>query len=144
MRRSRPTPRRALESGLVNRSGTLDASGGERIPGAIQTAVAGGITLFPLNGWFGSLRCRYFGARPLLEDNSVRSRSSSLRHLRAGHQVGRRAQAAFEVTDLCDATVSDSDDCYESQLATELAPVADVRTHPAVPRTFGLAVQLGF
>ena len=28
-------------------------------------------------GWFGGIKARYFGPRPLIEDNSVRSKSSS-------------------------------------------------------------------
>ena len=123
---------------------TDDDPVGDRIPGAIQTALAGGVTLFPLDGWFGSLRFRYFGERPLVEDNSVRSSSSSMWNLRAGYQFGKRAQVAFEVINLFDQKVSDIDYFYESRLATELAPVADIHTHPAVPRTFRLAVKLGF
>ncbi len=123
---------------------TDDDPVGDRIPGAIQTALAGGITLFPLNGWFGSLRFRYFGARPLVEDNSVRSASSSMWNLRAGYQFAKRAQIAFEVINLFDQKVSDIDYFYESRLATELAPVSDIHTHPAVPRTLRLAVKLGF
>ena len=123
---------------------TDDDPVGDRIPGAIQSALAGGITLFPLNGWFGSLRFRYFGARPLVEDNSVRSASSTLWNLRAGYQFGKRAQIAFEVINLFDQKVSDIDYFYESRLATELAPISDIHTHPAAPRTFRLAVKLGF
>jgi outer membrane receptor protein involved in Fe transport len=123
---------------------TDDDPVGDRIPGAIQSALAGGITLFPLNGWFGSLRVRYFGTRPLVEDDSVRSASSTLWNLRAGYQFAKRAQVAFEVINLFDAKVSDIDYFYESQLATELAPVSDIHTHPAVPRTFRLAVKLNF
>jgi outer membrane receptor protein involved in Fe transport len=123
---------------------TDDDPVGDYIPGTIQSALAGGVTLFPLDGWFGSLRFRYFGARPLVEDNSVRSASSTLWNLRAGYQFGKRAQIAFEVINLFDQKVSDIDYYYESRLATELAPVADIHTHPAVPRTFRLAVKLGF
>jgi outer membrane receptor protein involved in Fe transport len=123
---------------------TDDAPVGDSIPGAIQSALAGGVTLFPLNGWFGSLRFRYFGARPLVEDNSVRSSSSSMWNLRAGYQFAKRAQVALEVINLFDQKVSDIDYFYESRLATELGPVADIHTHPAVPRTFRVAVKLGF
>jgi outer membrane cobalamin receptor len=123
---------------------TDDDPAGDRIPGAIQTAIAGGATLFPYQGWFGSLRFRYFGARPLVEDDSVRSNSSTIWNLRAGYQFGKRAQLAVEVINLFDAKVSDIDYFYESQLATELAPIGDIHTHPAVPRTFRLAVRLGF
>jgi len=115
---------------------------GSAIPGAIQSAFAGGVTLFPLEGWFGSLRFRYFGARPLVEDGSVRSSASMLWNLRAGYQIRQRVQVAFEVINLFDAKVSDIDYFYASRLASESGPVADIHSHPAVPRTFRVTVRV--
>jgi outer membrane receptor protein involved in Fe transport len=123
---------------------TDDDPVGDYIPGAIQSALAGGVTVFPYHGWFGSLRVRYFGERPLVEDNSVRSSSSTLWNLRAGYQIKKRVQVAFEVINLFDAKVSDIDYFYESRLANEVNPVADIHTHPAVPRTYRLAVKVNF
>jgi hypothetical protein len=37
-------------------------------------------------GWFGGLRVRYFGPRPLIEDNSVRSNSSTPVSARLGYK----------------------------------------------------------
>ena len=39
------------------------------------------------SGWFGSLRVRYFGERPLIEDGSVTSDSSIVWNLRAGYRA---------------------------------------------------------
>jgi outer membrane receptor protein involved in Fe transport len=133
-----------LLAAYTNARFTDDDPVGDRIPGAIQTALAGGATLFPYQGWFGSLRFRYFGSRALVEDNSVRSASSTLWNLRAGYQFGKRVQVAFEVINLFDAKVSDIDYFYESRLATEAAPVSDIHTHPAVPRTVRIAARLNF
>ena len=55
-----------------------DDPAGNRIPGAPDAVASAGMTLDNLNGWFGSLRWRYFGSRALIEDNSVRSESTSL------------------------------------------------------------------
>jgi outer membrane receptor protein involved in Fe transport len=133
-----------LLAAYTNARFTDDDPAGERIPGAIQTALAGGATLFPYQGWFGSLRFRYFGSRALVEDNSVRSASSTLWNLRAGYQFGKRVQVAFEVINLFDAKVSDIDYFYESRLANEAAPVSDIHTHPAVPRTVRIAARINF
>jgi hypothetical protein len=38
--------------------------------------------------------------------------------------------------------VSDIDYHYESQLAGETTPVADIHTHPAEPRTVRLALKM--
>ena len=43
------------------------------IPGAPAWIASGGVTFGGESGWFGALRARYFGPRPLIEDDSVRS-----------------------------------------------------------------------
>ena len=50
---------------------------GQRIPGAIEGVAALGVSVDLPNGFFGGVRARYFGPRPLIEDNSVRSASST-------------------------------------------------------------------
>jgi len=44
---------------------------GDRIPGAPAVVASGGVTFGGDTGWFGALRARYFGPRPLIEDDSV-------------------------------------------------------------------------
>jgi len=39
---------------------------GDRIPGSIESVIAAGITYHNNCGFFGSLRLRYFGPRPLI------------------------------------------------------------------------------
>jgi hypothetical protein len=51
----------------------FDAAG-DHIPGAPIVVASAGIVLGEAIGWFGSARVRYFGPRPLIEDDSVRSR----------------------------------------------------------------------
>lgn len=110
---------------------------GDRIPGAIEQAASGGVTLFPWNGFFGSLRFRYFGSRPLVEDDSVRSASSLIWNLRAGYRFARHWQLAFDVINLFDRETSDIDYFYTSRLPGEpLAGVDDIHTHPVIPRTW--------
>ncbi|MGH8532029.1 MAG: hypothetical protein ACREV1_04680 [Gammaproteobacteria bacterium] len=60
-----------------------DDPAGDHIPGAIETVIAAGVTIDDLKG---GLRVRYFGPRPLIEDNSVRSASTTL--LNADIKVG--------------------------------------------------------
>jgi hypothetical protein len=59
---------------------------GNRIPGAIEGVVSVGASYEPLQGLNGALRLRYFGPRPLVEDNSVRSSSSTLVNGRIGYK----------------------------------------------------------
>ncbi len=63
---------------------------GDHIPGAIQSALSAGVSVDDLGPWFGSLRLRYFGPRPLIEDDSVRSKASSLLNFRLGHKFPER------------------------------------------------------
>jgi hypothetical protein len=46
---------------------------GRHIPGSIESVISAGLTYRADCGFFGSVRLRYFGPRPLIEDDSVRS-----------------------------------------------------------------------
>ncbi len=115
---------------------------GNRIPGAIEQAASIGVSLQASEPWSGGLRLRYFGPRPLIEDNSVRSRSSTLVNLLAGYRVTRQLRLSMEVLNLFNTQVSDIDYYYASQLKGEIAPVNDVHSHPAEPRAVRLILKL--
>ncbi|PKO90167.1 MAG: TonB-dependent receptor [Betaproteobacteria bacterium HGW-Betaproteobacteria-12] len=112
---------------------------GEHIPGAVATTANLGLTIDRLGPWFGALRLRYFGPRPLIEDNSIRSTSSALTNLRLGYKLAPRTQLTFDVYNLFDRRANDIEYWYESQLANEAAPVFDRHVHPTEPRTFRLS-----
>jgi hypothetical protein len=118
-----------------------DDPAGKYIPGAIEQAASAGIT-YTEGPWAGGLRLRYFGARPLIEDDSVRSKSSFLANLKAGYRFSRHVRAWVEVLNLFDREVSDVDYSYESRLGAEPDPVADIHTHPAEPRTIRIGIAL--
>jgi hypothetical protein len=120
-----------------------DDPAGNYIPGAIERTASAGIS-WNDGPWAAGLRVRYFGARPLIEDNSVRSKSSTLANLKAGYRFGRSVRAWVEVLNLFDREASDIDYFYESRLANETGAVADIHTHPAEPRTIrvGIAFSL--
>ncbi|MDD2667794.1 TonB-dependent receptor [Zoogloea sp.] len=120
----------------------VDEGGGSRIPGALARVASLGVTLDTGDRWFGGLRMRYFGPRPLIEDNSVRSASSTLTNLKVGYRVDRHITLSLDVLNLFDRQLSDIDYYYESQLKTETAPVADLHSHPSEPRSLRLAVRM--
>jgi long-subunit fatty acid transport protein len=69
---------------------------------AIEKTVAAGFTYHfndQLN--FGG-RLRYFGSRPLIEDNSVRSDSSTLVNLQGSYQFNKNFQAQLELFNVFD------------------------------------------
>src|SRR5690606_19366165 len=51
-----------------------DAGGGRHIPGAVEHMATAGLTLGGAEGFYGALRARYFGPRPLEESGRVRSK----------------------------------------------------------------------
>jgi hypothetical protein len=113
---------------------TDDSPEGDRIPGAIRTVVTGAISADWPSGWFGSLRLRYFGKAPLIEDNSVSSNGSKMINMLAGwSNPSWRLQV--EVLNLLDSTDHDIDYFYASRLAGEPAGgVEDIHFHIFEPR----------
>ena len=115
---------------------------GSRIPGAVATVASLGVAVDLGGRWFGGLRLRHFGPRPLIEDNSVRSASSTSTNLKFGYRVDRHITASLDVLNLFNRKLSDIDYYYESQLKTESHPVADIHSHPSEPRTVRLTLRV--
>jgi len=120
------------------------ASEGKHIPGAVSATANLGMTVDHLGAWFGALRLRYFGPRPLIEDNSVRAQASALTNLRLGYKIDARARLALDVYNLFDRKVNDIEYWYGSQLVNETAAVDDRHIHPTEPRTLRLTLQYRF
>ena len=117
---------------------------GDYIPGAVTTTANIGLTLDHLGPWFGAVRLRYFGPRPLIEDNTVRSGASALTNLRVGYKFARRTQLALDVYNLFDRKVNDIEYWYDSQLASEGVAVDDRHIHPTEPRSLRLTISHRF
>jgi len=118
---------------------------GPHIPGALTRVISGGMNVEPRQPVFGSLRVRHFGPRPLIEDGSVRSHSTTLWNAEAGYRVSAGARVVLEVFNLFDAKVSDIDCFYTSRLPGEpLDGIGDVHTHPALPRSARIGLRLSF
>jgi len=118
---------------------------GDYVPEAVGTVVSAGATVDGLHKAFGSIRLRYFGPRTLIEDNSVRSKATTLINLQAGYQVAKSINLAIDVFNLFNVADSDVDYFYTSRLSGEpLGGVADIHTHPTLPRTARVNLVLGF
>ena len=114
---------------------TEDDPAGNYIPGSIETTIATGVAIDLPNGIFGSLRTRYFGPRPLIEDNTVRSKATTLVNLQAGYKY-KNLRAQIDVLNLFNSDQHDIDYFYRSRLPGEpIEGVADVHFHPVEPRT---------
>lgn len=118
---------------------------GDAIPGAVGAIVSAGVTVDDVRRVFGSLRWRYVGPRPLVEDDSVRSRSMSLANLEAGYKLTDSMRVALDVFNLFDTKASDIDYFYTSRLPGEPETGIDDRHfHPALPRTARVSLIVGF
>ena len=112
---------------------------GDFIPGAPAWVAAGGVTFGGENGWFGAFRGRYFGPRPLIEDDSVRSQASLIFNARAGYKFDNGLRLQLDVLNLFNAKTNQIEYYYLSRLPGEpIGGVADRHVHPAEP----LAVRL--
>ncbi|WP_079586175.1 MULTISPECIES: TonB-dependent receptor domain-containing protein [Bradyrhizobium] len=112
---------------------------GDFIPGAPAWVASGGVTFGADSGWFGALRGRYFGPRPLIEDDSVRSQPSLIFNARAGYKFDNGLRMQLDVLNLFNAKTNEIEYYYLSRLPGEpIDGVADRHVHPAEP----LAVRL--
>ena len=119
---------------------------GQFIPGSVQTVVAAGVAVHDFwGGAFGSLRARYFGPRSLIEDDSVRSPSTTIVNAQVGYKFNETWTATVDVLNLFDERSSDIDYFYTSRLRGEpSAGVDDIHTHPNEPRAVRLTVSARF
>jgi outer membrane receptor protein involved in Fe transport len=93
----------------------------------------------------GELRYRYFGPRPLVEDDSVRSSASHLVNARVGYRVAPRVRLDLDVFNVLNAKASDIDYFYASRLPGEAAAgVDDVHFHPVEKRALRVGVTTSF
>jgi outer membrane cobalamin receptor len=116
------------------------APGHDRIPEAIEGVVQLALTVSQLGPWEGALRLRYFGPRPLVDDDSVRSRASTTLNGRLGYRVSRDLRLELEGFNLANRRASAIDYYYASQLKGEAAPREDVHVHPIEARSFRLTL----
>ena len=118
---------------------------GQSVPEAVGTVVSAGASVDGLHHVFGSLRWRYFGPRALVEDNSVRSKPTSLVNLQGGYQLSRNLRLTTDVFNLFNAENSDIDYYFVSRLSGEPSQgISDVHFHPAVPRTVRMSMIVSF
>ena len=69
---------------------------GDYIPGSVATVVAAGMTVDSVRHVFGSVRWRYFGPRPLIEDNAVQSRATTLVNLEGGYKLSKSVRVLVD------------------------------------------------
>ena len=117
---------------------------GNRIPGAVEGVASVALAVDHLGPYFGALQLRYFGPRPLIEDNSVRSKATATLNGRVGYKINPKTTVQIEVFNLTNRRASAIDYYYESRLANEPASVNDVHFHPIESRSARLTLTTNF
>ncbi|HEX9984199.1 MAG TPA: TonB-dependent receptor [Thermoanaerobaculia bacterium] len=118
---------------------------GDRIPGSVEGVASVGLNVIDFRRLSGELRYRYFGPRPLIEDDSVRSQASGLLNARLGYRLTPRIRLDVDVFNILDAQASDVDYFYTSRLPGEPAEgIDDLHFHPVENRAFRIGVTTSF
>jgi outer membrane cobalamin receptor len=119
---------------------------GRRIPGAVEGVASIALAVDNLGPYFGALQLRYFGPRPLIEDNSVRSNSTATLNGRIGYRIDRRTRIQLEGFNLTNRQNSAIDYYYASRLPGEPPGTStnDIHFHPIESRSFRLSLVMHF
>ena len=97
---------------------------GDHIPGSPEQVTSAGVTVHA-DGWFGP--------RPLIEDNSVRSESTMTLNAGGGY-TWKRLTFSLEVLNLTNSKDHEIDYWFTSQIPSDAGtPTNDVHYHPVEP-----------
>ena len=119
-------------------------AGGSYIPNAVSSVLSAGASWKLGQASSLSLTWRRLGAAPLMEDNSVRSRPTSLLNALLVQELGP-VSLMIEVLNLADGKSDDIAYAYTSRLPSEpAAGIDDVHFHPVEPRTLRAGLKINF
>lgn len=132
-----------IEATLTNAHLVNTSPSNQKIPNSIPYTFNGGVTLGGAQGFFGSLRARYFAPRPLDSVVDVKTRESLQVNARLGYRRNNW-EIAMDCLNLLNRSDYDVAYYYASQLKNDAAPVDGVHVHPIEPRMFRLSVTYRF
>jgi len=92
---------------------------GNYIPGAPNMIASAGIRLGEQTGWFGALRYRYFGPRPLTEDGAFVSPATGLLNGQAGYRFENGWRIQLDAYNLTNSKSDQITYAYGSMLKTD-------------------------
>ena len=118
---------------------------GNRVPGAVEGVASLAVAVDNLGPWFGAAQLRYFGPRPLIEDNSTRSKSTTSLNARVGYRFSPKLRLELDGFNLANRKASAIDYFYTSRLPGEAADgIASIHFHPIESRSFRMSFVMNF
>ena len=118
---------------------------GQFIPGSVEGVASLALTVDNVGPWFGALQVRYFGPRPLIEDNTVRSQATGTVNGRIGYKFSPKLRLSVEVYNMTNRRNSAIDYAYQSRLPGEAAEGKfDVHFHPIESRSLRASLLYNF
>ena len=118
---------------------------GNHIPGAIQGVGKAAVAVDNIGPFFGSLQFRYFGKRPLTEDNSVQSSPTMTFNGQVGLKIDKKVRVILQGFNLLNTHGHAIDYFYTSRLPGEAAGgVGDRHFHPVETRSFRVSIVANF
>lgn len=92
---------------------------GNYIPGAPNMIASAGVRIGEQTGWFGALRYRYFGPRPLTEDGAFVSPATGLLNGQVGYRFENGWRVQFDAYNLTDSKSDQITYAYGSMLKSD-------------------------
>ena len=117
---------------------------GFRIPGSVEGVASVALAVDNLGPWFGAIQYRYFGPRPLIEDNNQRSSSTATLNGRIGYKINARMKIELEGFNLTNSQASAIDYFYQSRSQPNGPARDDVHFHPIESRSFRVSLATTF
>lgn len=123
-----------------------DDPAGRRIPGAVEGVASIALAVNNLGPYYGALQLRYFGPRPLVEDNSVRSNGTATLNGRVGYRINKTTRIQLEGFNLTNRKDAAIEYYYASRLPGEPAgtSTSDIHFHPIESRSFRVSLNMNF
>ncbi|MGP8050821.1 MAG: TonB-dependent receptor [Desulfobaccales bacterium] len=119
--------------------------GGGYVPEAAGMIINSGVTVHDIYGFTSTLRLRYFGPRPLVQDGSEWSRNTTLLYFNLIYKINPTWEIEGDIFNLLNTKAPDITYYYANRLPGEPAQgVNDFTYHAAEPRTFRLALTAHF
>ena len=140
-----PAPWLTIDAEYTKSQGRLTdlPRGADRIPGAIETVIAGGFVAKYEKASI-AMRLRHFGSYSLIEDNSVRANPLTVVNARVGYRLGK-VELAADLLNVFDAKDNEIEYFYASRLPGEPAEgVEDRHIRPIEPRQLRVSAVVRF